>query len=181
MARKDIANTSLLRYPKQVRTYPCCGARIGLPRRRSVALCDRCHSCARASSATGSAQAHSLRRREAAAGGRGEKSRPRDRQKKKPPDWVVFLLLVAGVGFEPHDLRVMSPTSYLAALPRDMKFWCRRTGSNRHGDHSPRDFKSRVSANSTTPAYRAGASRFTCPSSIPQKSPLVNPFWRKTC
>ena len=29
-------------------------------------------------------------------------------------------LLVAGVGFEPHDLRVMSPTSYQAALPRDM-------------------------------------------------------------
>ena len=27
--------------------------------------------------------------------------------------------LVAGVGFEPHDLRVMSPTSYQAALPRD--------------------------------------------------------------
>ena len=28
--------------------------------------------------------------------------------------------LVAGVGFEPHDLRVMSPTSYQAALPRDI-------------------------------------------------------------
>ena len=27
--------------------------------------------------------------------------------------------LVAGAGFEPRDLRVMSPTSYLAALPRD--------------------------------------------------------------
>ena len=31
-----------------------------------------------------------------------------------------FALLVAGVGFEPHDLRVMSPTSYQAALPRDI-------------------------------------------------------------
>ena len=31
--------------------------------------------------------------------------------------------LVAGVGFEPHDLRVMSPTSYQAALPRDIEFW----------------------------------------------------------
>ena len=30
------------------------------------------------------------------------------------------LRLVAGVGFEPHDLRVMSPTSYQAALPRDI-------------------------------------------------------------
>ncbi len=29
--------------------------------------------------------------------------------------------LVAGAGFEPRDLRVMSPTSYLAALPRDMR------------------------------------------------------------
>ena len=27
---------------------------------------------------------------------------------------------IAGVGFEPHDLRVMSPTSYQAALLRDM-------------------------------------------------------------
>ncbi len=31
-------------------------------------------------------------------------------------------ILVAGAGFEPRDLRVMSPTSYLAALPRDMCF-----------------------------------------------------------
>ena len=30
--------------------------------------------------------------------------------------------MVAGAGFEPHDLRVMSPTSYQTALPRDMKF-----------------------------------------------------------
>ena len=30
--------------------------------------------------------------------------------------------LVAGAGFEPRDLRVMSPTSYLAALPRDIAF-----------------------------------------------------------
>ena len=29
--------------------------------------------------------------------------------------------LVAGRGFEPPDLRVMSPTSYQAALPRDIK------------------------------------------------------------
>ena len=32
--------------------------------------------------------------------------------------WHRFL--VAGVGFEPHDLRVMSPTSYRTALPRDI-------------------------------------------------------------
>ena len=28
--------------------------------------------------------------------------------------------MVAGVGFEPHDLRVMSPTSYQTALSRDI-------------------------------------------------------------
>ncbi len=30
--------------------------------------------------------------------------------------------MVAEVGFEPHDLRVMSPTSYQAALLRDIDF-----------------------------------------------------------
>ena len=30
--------------------------------------------------------------------------------------------MVAEVGFEPHDLRVMSPTSYQAALLRDIQF-----------------------------------------------------------
>ena len=30
--------------------------------------------------------------------------------------------LVAGAGFEPHDLRVMSPTSYQTAPPRDIQF-----------------------------------------------------------
>ncbi len=29
--------------------------------------------------------------------------------------------MVAEVGFEPHDLRVMSPTSYRTALLRDVK------------------------------------------------------------
>ena len=42
-------------------------------------------------------------------------------KRKNHPDGWFFLLLVAGVGFEPHDLRVMSPTSYQAALPRDIK------------------------------------------------------------
>ncbi len=31
-------------------------------------------------------------------------------------------LLVAEAGFEPHDLRVMSPTSYQAAPLRDVNF-----------------------------------------------------------
>ena len=33
---------------------------------------------------------------------------------------VHFLTLVAGSGFEPTDLRVMGPTSYQTALPRDV-------------------------------------------------------------
>ena len=36
----------------------------------------------------------------------------------------VFVL-VAEAGFEPHDLRVMSPMSYQAALPRDEALSCR--------------------------------------------------------
>ena len=32
--------------------------------------------------------------------------------------------LVAGMGFEPHDLRVMSPTSYRTAPPRDILLQC---------------------------------------------------------
>ena len=41
---------------------------------------------------------------------------------KTMPNTFVFgmICLVAGAGFEPHDLRVMSPTSYQAAPPRDI-------------------------------------------------------------
>ena len=41
------------------------------------------------------------------------------RKKEQTPDGVCSFL-VAEVGFEPHDLRVMSPTSYQAALLRDI-------------------------------------------------------------
>ena len=41
---------------------------------------------------------------------------------------VSRLCLVAEVGFEPHDLRVMSPTSYQAALLRDIKKLVPETG-----------------------------------------------------
>ena len=59
-------------------------------------------------------------------------------------------LLVAEMGFEPHDLRVMSPTSYQTAPLRDI--WCRKPGSNRYEKLISRDFKSRASANSAIPA-----------------------------
>ena len=49
------------------------------------------------------------------------KAHPCEREKEKTHrKGVFFLFLVAGVGFEPHDLRVMRPTSYQAALPRDI-------------------------------------------------------------
>ena len=63
---------------------------------------------------------------------------------------------IAGAGFEPYDLRVMSPTSYQTALPRDIPFInrrCRTPGSNRYVTFVTRDFKSRASANSATPAH----------------------------
>ena len=76
---------------------------------------------------------------------------------KTAPDWVLFSSLGAGKGFEPHDLRVMSPTSYQTALPRDIgiKLWCRRPGSNRHEGLISPDFKSGASAYSATPAFTA--------------------------
>ena len=72
--------------------------------------------------------------------------------------------LVAEVGFEPHDLRVMSPTSYQAALPRDMKLieirnladatrkMVPEAGIEPVREKISRDFKSRASANSAIPA-----------------------------
>ena len=70
----------------------------------------------------------------------------------------LLSFLVAEVGFEPHDLRVMSPTSYQAALPCDIWYvgeenWCRKPGSNRYDTFVSQDFKSRASANSATPAF----------------------------
>ena len=70
--------------------------------------------------------------------------------------------LVAEVGFEPHDLRVMSPTSYQAALLRDMDFkgltvMVPEAGVEPVRDKISRDFKSRASANSAIPAYKTVA------------------------
>ena len=79
--------------------------------------------------------------------------------------------MVAGEGFEPHDLRVMSPTSYQLLHPAIYKLyavyykiylgrlqhfscWCRKPGLNRYATHVARDFKSRASANSAIPAER---------------------------
>ena len=74
-----------------------------------------------------------------------------ENSKKDTPLSVLFTILGAEVGFEPHDLRVMSPTSYQAALLRDM--WCRWPDLNRYGNFFPTDFKSVASADSATSAY----------------------------
>ena len=42
------------------------------------------------------------------------------------PYGITELFLVAEMGFEPHDLRVMSPASYQTAPLRDIKFGIRR-------------------------------------------------------
>ena len=71
-------------------------------------------------------------------------------------------LFIAGMGFEPHDLRVMSPTSYQAALPRDIKFpreWVAGDRARTGTGSLPRDFKSRASANSAIPAFRSARSK----------------------
>ena len=53
-----------------------------------------------------------------------EKRRKNEKNRGKPRFFSPYLFdtdyLVAEVGFEPHDLRVMSPTSYQAALLRDI-------------------------------------------------------------
>ena len=54
-----------------------------------------------------------------------ERKEKSEKYKKKKPLTRLFFL-VAEVGFEPHGLRVMSPTSYQAALPRDMNFLLNR-------------------------------------------------------
>ena len=80
-------------------------------------------------------------------------------QKEQPTRLGWFFFLVAGVGFEPHDLRVMSPTSYQAALHRDIDGAGNRgrTGTRKIS----RDFKSRASANSAIPAYYRSVTAIT--------------------
>ena len=72
-------------------------------------------------------------------------------ENEKDTQMGVFFILVAGVGFEPHDLRVMSPTSYQAALPRDIMV--PEAGVEPVREKISRDFKSRASANSAIPAF----------------------------
>ena len=54
--------------------------------------------------------------------GRGGQSPPRKQKERNPHRTLVRFgfLLVAEKGFEPHDLRVMSPASYQTAPLRDI-------------------------------------------------------------
>ena len=59
--------------------------------------------------------------------------------------------MVAEMGFEPHDLRVMSPTSCQTAPLRDIMV--PEAGVEPVREKISRDFKSRASANSAIPAF----------------------------
>ena len=54
--------------------------------------------------------------------GAGRRSKPLREQKKRDTQCASLFLLVAGVGLEPHDLRVMSPTSYQLLYPAILFF-----------------------------------------------------------
>ena len=43
---------------------------------------------------------------------------------KEKTELYQFGFMVAGVGLEPHDLRVMSPTSYQLLYPAIYWIWC---------------------------------------------------------
>ena len=62
-----------------------------------------------------------------------------------------WISLVAEMGFEPHDLRVMSPTSCQTAPLRDIMV--PEAGVEPVREKISRDFKSRASANSAIPAF----------------------------
>ena len=72
--------------------------------------------------------------------------------KAKKEDSSFDESLVAEMGFEPHDLRVMSPASYQTAPLRDIMV--PEAGVEPVRDKISRDFKSRASAYSAIPANR---------------------------
>ena len=75
----------------------------------------------------------------------------RSRQNEKAVHKGLLFILVAEMGFEPHDLRVMSPTSYQTAPLRDIMV--PEAGVEPVREKISRDFKSRASANSAIPAF----------------------------
>ncbi len=88
--------------------------------------------------------------------------------------------LVAGVGLEPHDLRVMSPTSYQLLYPAILliqRKWCRKPGSNRYAIFITQDFKSRASANSAIPALSPAVHSLGCLYIISYSGGVVKPFF----
>ena len=72
--------------------------------------------------------------------------------KAKKEDSFLNESVVAEMGFEPHDLRVMSPASYQTAPLRDIMV--PEAGVEPVREKISRDFKSRASANSAIPANK---------------------------
>ena len=94
--------------------------------------------------------------------------------------------LVAEVGFEPHDLRVMSPTSYQAALLRDIHFSSLDGAGNRdrtgtilsyHGILSPGRLPVPPHRQNCPPGNLRTSLFALC--IIPHFYPFVNPFLKK--
>ena len=85
--------------------------------------------------------------------------------------------LVAEVGFEPHDLRVMSPTSCQTAPLRDIMV--PEAGVEPVREKISRDFKSRASAYSAIPANLT-AFLPRCHIIISNDLLFVNPFFIKS-
>ena len=81
--------------------------------------------------------------------------------------------MVAEMGFEPHDLRVMSPTSCQTAPLRDIMV--PEAGVEPVREKISRDFKSRASANSAIPAF-ATVIPSLCLTIISLFNSVVNPF-----
>ena len=82
---------------------------------------------------------------------KGRKGQATSRTKNKTNHKGWFRFLVAEMGFEPHDLRVMSPTSCQTAPLRDIMV--PEAGVEPVREKISRDFKSRASANSAIPAF----------------------------
>lgn len=63
----------------------------------------------------------------------------------------------ASANFATTACYLFSLTSFSDVVKRFLFFWCRGPESNRYGCFQPRDFKSRASASSATPAATNGA------------------------
>ncbi len=100
-----------------------CGTRLGRAAASRLVLGDRCARLCLAASPAGRARQRaptSYARRSHNKNQAVQFKSVKEQKSNRPLSESVTFLLVAGMGFEPHDLRVMSPTSYQTAPPRDI-------------------------------------------------------------